>query len=904
MNKNFLIKFFLFLFLLSVSFLKAQDYGEIVGTVIDKETGSALPFANVLVDGTMKGSASDENGKFRIGQVHAGTYSVQAKFIGYNTVTIENVRVSINRITNLDFELPPVVLNTEEIVVRAEKPPVDVEVSSSAQLITSEDIKNMPVVTNVKDLVALQSGVIKDGQNIHIRGGRSDEVLYLIDGVPARNPITGISSVEIDINQIEEVEILTGGFDAEYGNANSGVINIVTKSGRDKITADLVVKSDAFFGSSNSTDYDYGYLGFSGPIPYLENSGFTLSGKIETDNTYYKIGGGYGTTNFLGLNINDRQFGNYSLSGQFNYRPWKDFRIKVQAQFDKSTNKNFNWAWSQIPEELPITKGFTNRLTAIFDHTLSENSYYNISFSYQDSENKTSKLGLNSPLDAFEYRATYYDYSGNPVPQDMIAEILANNPNMIDFSQTKSNYERPPLNGDFDNDGFLDAGTYTNFYLNDYNTLNIDFDYTHFIGVHKFKTGFELNYQSVDKLDIENFGQFFPQRDSIPGLWPQYGTSRWYFNDKIWNGAIYAQDRIEYGGMFINFGVRGDFFGHGEIINDEDFIDQFNFASGKRIKKFSSIKAVWSPRVGLSIPADKSTKLFFNYGYFIQTPSFRELYLDPFLNSSIGNPNLDPRQSINYEVGMETEFVTDYVLKVKLYGRDNSGDIGYEQTKTTPARSIFENTGFGSARGFEVELRKIYSNYFSFTGSYTYLLARGFDLTALEQYELGSTIPPSVREQRVGWDYNHTFKLMANFEVSEHDKMDLFGINISDIGFYFLLTGTLGRPYTPTIPGAIYIESNSEDAPGQIFVDATLHKGFNLFGVRNVVFLEAQNLLGIRNIILGSGFNTRTGDIYNLGDLDGVTNRYLTYHQVNFLRANQSYSPNTTIRLGYKLFIR
>ncbi|MEN8192321.1 MAG: TonB-dependent receptor [Bacteroidota bacterium] len=895
------LTFFLMLIAINVS---AQDYGEIVGTVLDKDSGEPLPYANVMVVGSTVGAATDIEGKFRISQLRAGSYSVQAKFMGYTSITIENVRVSINRITNIDFHLRQDNLVTDEVIIRATKPPVDVEVASSSQLITSDDIQNMPIVTNVKDLVALQSGVIKDGQDIHIRGGRSDEVLYLIDGVPARNPITGVASVEIDVNQIEEVEILTGGFDAEYGNANSGVINIITKSGRDKFTVDLVAKSDAMFSDASSTNYDYAYLGLSGPVPLLPNSGFTVSAKMEGDDTFYKIGGGYGTTKFLGFDVNDRQYGNYGMLAQVHYQPWKPFRIKIQAQFDKYTNKGYSWAWSQIPEQLPITKGETNRLTAIFSHTLSKDSYYNLSLSYQDGKSQTSLLGLNSPLDAYNYVSTYYDYEGNAIDPDLVDDMLTNHPELIDFSKTESVYQRPPLNRDFESDGFIDEGTYKNYYTNDYSTINADFDYTHFIGVHKLKAGFEVNYQRINKLDIENYGQFFPERDTIPGSWPQYGTKRWFFDDEILNTAVYVQDRIEYAGMFLNVGLRADIFKHGNIINDDDFINQFNRATGKEVTEFKDLKVVLSPRVGLSIPANRSTKIFFNYGYFIQAPSFQELYLDPFLNSRIGNPDLDPRKSINYEVGMETEFIKNYVLKVKLYGRDYAGDIGYEQTNTKPALSIYMNTGFGSSRGFEIEFRKSYSNYFSFTTSYTYLLARGFDLTALDQYEIGSTLPPSVREQRVGWDYNNTFKLMANFEVMEYDNLNLWGINLSDIGLYFLLTGTAGRPYTPTIPGAIYVEANSADAPGQLFLDATFHKGFELFGVRNVIFFEVKNLLGIRNINLGSGFNSRTGEVYNFGDLDGTTDKYLTYHQVNFLRANQSYSPDTSFRLGYKLFIR
>ncbi len=899
---------FVFL-ILSAATLFASG-GEIVGTVIDKSTGKPLPFANVIIVGTNMGSAADENGEYRIARIPSGIYSVEARYVGYKAVKFEKVNVLVNRITTLDFELPPESLIGEEVVIQAERPAVDLEVASSAKVITSEEVKNMPIVTNVKDLVALQSGVVKVGEDIHIRGGRSDEVLYLIDGVPAKNPVTGINSINIDINQIEQVEIITGGFDAEYGNANSGIINIITKSGREKYTADIVMKGDQIFNRPTSTNYNYAYVGISGPFDPFKwiglpgNSGFTLAANFDMDDTYYKIGGGYGTTDFLFMNISNRQVSNYSINGQFNYQPIKSLRIKINGQFDQGSYKGFNWAWSKTPENLPISFNKTNKISVLINQTLTKNSFYNLNFSYTLGESKTSLLGLDSPIEAFSYQYQYYDYDGNPIPEDQIEDILENNPSLIDFSKTEANYQRPPIAKDNNYDGFIDEGEYSNYYKNEYQSYYLDLDYTHFIGVHKIKAGIDFNLDNIKNLEINDYGQFYPERDTIPGAWPEYGASRWYFNDKIWSGSFYAQDRINYAGMFLNLGLRGDLYGHGDIVNDPDFIRQFNNATGLEVDGFDKVKLVLSPRLGLSIPANKDTKLFFNYGYFIQKPSFGELYRDPFLSSVIGNPDLDPRKSINYEVGMETEFIKNYVLNIKLYGRDYAGDIGYKETDTNPRRVIYQNTGFGSARGFEVEFRKIYSDFFSFTVNYTYLLARGFDLTALDNYDQGSTVPPSVREQRVGWDVNHNLKVMFNFEILENHQLDVFGMKLSDFGLYFLMTSNFGIPYTPIIPNAIYVEPNSATGPGQFYLDATLYKGFKIGATRFVLFAEAKNLLNVRNVNMGSGFNRRTGEVVNLGDLAGDSDRLLTPYEVEFARANMAYSPERTLRLGLKIYVR
>ena len=210
-------------------------------------------------------------------------------------------------------------------------------------------------------------------------------------------------------------------------------------------------------------------------------------------------------------------------------------------------------------------------------------------------------------MDLFSYDVQYFDYNGNPIPPDIIDTLLQTNPSAIDFSKTKALYQRPPLVKDFDYDGFIDEGADYNYQKNQYKSFTGNLDYTLYAGVHKFKTGVGGTINYIDYLEINGFDNFFQKRDSIPGAWPEYGNNRWYFNDKIWEGYFYVQDRINYAGMFLNLGIRADLYGHGKIINDENFIRQFNIASGERIKNFKAVKTVWSQRLGISIPANEKT---------------------------------------------------------------------------------------------------------------------------------------------------------------------------------------------------------------------------------------------------------------------------------------------------------
>ena len=154
--------------------------------------------------------------------------------IGYSSFTIQKVRVSVDQTTKLDFELASESIELTDVVVTAEKLLVRKDLTSTEETISGENISMLPL-EDVSSVVNLQAGVI-DG---HFRGGRSNEVKYLIDGVPVNDVYSGQSSLSPEINSIEEVQVITGTFNAEYGEALSGVVNQVTKIAGDKFDGNV-----------------------------------------------------------------------------------------------------------------------------------------------------------------------------------------------------------------------------------------------------------------------------------------------------------------------------------------------------------------------------------------------------------------------------------------------------------------------------------------------------------------------------------------------------------------------------------------------------------------------------------------------------------------------------------------
>jgi len=158
-----------------------------------------------------------------------------------------------------------------------------------------------------------------------------------------------------------------------------------------------------------------------------------------------------------------------------------------------------------------------------------------------------------------------------------------------------------------------------------------------------------------------------------------------------------------------------------------------------------------------------------------------------------------------------------------------------------------------------------------------------------------------VRSQRLGWDVNNNLNFIFNFNVLENKPLQVFGLNIEDFGFSMLGRYNSGYPYTPTIPNAIYVEANSNGGPSQFYLDATIEKGFRVGGAHAIFFVEAINLLDFRNVnVNSSGYNRRDGKVYDLGDLSGGSNEYLTYQDIKYLRSTHTFEQGRLLRMGLK----
>ncbi len=268
------------LFLLVSLSTYAATTGKIAGKVVDKETGEALPGANVMVVGTRLGAAADVNGEFFIINIPPGKYNVEARMIGYGNVQIENVLVRTNATTTLSFKLDQVVIQGETIVVTVDAISTKKDQTSSVRNISSDQIEALPV-EDLDAVVELQAGVV-DG---HFRGGRSNEVTYMIDGLQVNDVFNKdrLSNVETEV--IQDVEVILGTFNAEYGRAMSGVVNAVTKDGGNDFHGSFSTQISNYYTANDDI-----FIGLKpSDITRKTNYRFQLSGPVIKNNISFLV---------------------------------------------------------------------------------------------------------------------------------------------------------------------------------------------------------------------------------------------------------------------------------------------------------------------------------------------------------------------------------------------------------------------------------------------------------------------------------------------------------------------------------------------------------------------------------------------------------------------------------------
>jgi hypothetical protein len=492
------------------SILFAGTTGKIAGRVTDAETGGPLPAVNIVIQGTTLGAASDLNGNYVILNVPPGVYTLVVSMIGYRQVQYANVRVSIDLTTRVDAALQATALELGEVVVVAERPLVTRDMTSSLATTTAEQIESLPV-NNVQQVLRLNAGIVESDGRLHIRGGRPGEVAYWVDGITATDFYDNRIGVAVEYFAVQELQVISGTFNAEYGQAMSGVVNIVTKEGGGRYAGQVKV----YAGDYLSTDDKYGlyknlvterdpstgltriasgefenplkrfnpiYNGefsLSGPVPLAgDDLTFFANGRYFYDRGYYYGRNWYrpigtpGDGSLVAMNPNETK----SLQGKLNYRLSGDMKAGLNVFWNESkrdrnyfraggVDYSFNPSgqanYSQFnvhdykynPYGLPKFQGNGLTLTGIFNHVLSPATFYELRVSRYKSESK--QFVYDNPTQAVKWLVSVFEDTANGIAAEVFDPFTAaGQAHLQDIIARGGRYEYvPDPNGP---DGYLD----------------------------------------------------------------------------------------------------------------------------------------------------------------------------------------------------------------------------------------------------------------------------------------------------------------------------------------------------------------------------------------------------------------------------------------------------------------
>lgn len=868
----------------------AGTTGKITGRVVDKQTGEPLAGASVQIVGTTMGTAADANGYYFILQVPPGTYAVKATVIGFEPVTVTNVQVAVDLTTKIDFSLKPTVLEiTEGMTVVAERPIIEKDVTFSSYRVSSDRIANMPTVSDVRDLVARQPGVVGEGLHINVRGGRTGEMLYVVDGVSSRdphfnqatrttleqvgqftsNPVDELTArgggLSVPSNAIAEVEVITGGFNAEYGNAMSGIVNVVTKEGGNQHTGRVMYLTDDFGSGSYKSPYGNGEglrtyshntdrleISFGGPEPITTNLLPAFGVKLPVQSiTYFVSGSGsftdatspfdlayYAPTgedrsdeireiNFLGLNLfriglPNRMDNRYNSLSNLSVRFTPKMKLTYTYQTDRSYYDEYNHAFSRIPENFWQRDEQSHGHALKWTHTLSEKTYYDLSLNHSKQDYLLTPGGLLP----HEVRQLYLDLGSVSVRDD-------------------------------DQDGFYEAGfpargTYHN-RKTETTALKLDFT-SQLHRRHQLKSGFELAYYEMFLGEIkypQRYNERWdPEAGGTPiddGPWPALGNFRDFYTRTPTNASFYLQDKIEYESLIVNAGVRFDFWTPGAQVDDK--LDDATSIFGKKLKM------TFNPRLGISHPITDKDILYFQFGRFTQQVDYQFLFIQDTQSSGalqlLGNPNLGSEETTQYELGVKHAFGEEVKFGATAFFKDYNGLLNTETRGREPfTYSVYINRDFGSARGLEFSLEKRYSHFTSGFINYTLGYATGKSSSYRQGYDFGARGQPiPIREWPLDWDVRHSLNVNFDFRVMSGARPSLFGVRLpEEMGVNVVWRFESGKPYTPSGRASDqYTTRNSARLPYRTWIDLRANKDFRFWGMKYTALLEIKNLTNRRN---------------------------------------------------------
>ena len=811
---------------------------------------------------------------------------VRANLLGYAPYVVDNVNVTPDFTTELNVKMKPEAVQMEEVHVSAERPLLQKDATNTTRFLSADQMSRMPT-RGYQEAAAQQSGIVnfqrqidresQNGTTLIVRGGRPNETAYYVDGFSQQDPLTGNATTSINNNAIQEVVVMNGGFNAEYGKIMSGVVNVITREGTQKYSGSLEALTDNFGGFGNE------FLGT----------------RIYDYNTY--------DGSFGGPILPGRDLGNFYYSGQ---RRWQGDRAP-RSNFDDPLPSNSLGGWThQAKVSIPIGKPMSlkvgglwsdddwqeylntyrfnlihspryedrNRsLTGTFNHTLNTKSFYTLGASWFYTERKRGDGLYFDNLDAYgqnpqsEFRGDIPWFwpglsgpQGDPLSDSLRASAERNGGTghvFDDYLRRQSQYYA--FKGDFTSQ-WNPFHQIKGGFEGDWHKLRF---YEHY---------FPVQYPS-NVVDIDRYGFGTDGKSEV--------NSGIDGPRKPKTFSVYGQDKYERAGLVVNAGARYDYINtdvsslasESLPLGSDGVLNQPDLVSNKTYSRLS-------PRLGIGFPVTDKMVMHVNWGQFFQQPNLQDLYVSyQFLEHKVktggyfvgfGDPNLKPEQTTAYEVGLANQISNYAKLDITAYYKDVKDLVQIQTIASFPnSFSSYRNKDFATIKGidFGFTLRRVSHIQAQMAYSLSYALGTGSVSNTQRNIAWTATNPP---KQTAPLDFDQRHKVSLNLDyalgkgegprVGGHSWLEMFDVNV----LYNVASGT---PYTPS---NVYDEVtlaavssqpigpiNSRYGPWTQSLDFKIGRNFAMRNMQSNIYILVQNAFNADNAIsvfTGTGSSNTT----------------------------------------------
>ncbi len=797
------------LLLASTGRLMAGTSGTLEGQVFDKESREPLVGVTVVIVGTAIGTATNLEGEFQITNIEAGTYDVRFSNVGYQTLLYKKVVIRPDIRTKISVEMLQSAVQLGEVEVTAERPLIEKDVTSTNYSIGSSQVDRLPV-RNVQELVALFPSVTAEG---NVRGGKSSEVVYMVDGLPLQDVVGGGAGGDLPKSSITEFSIQSGGFEAEYGNALSGVVNIITRRGGDTHSLVLRVEKDNWLAGGWNTQNNReteAELTLSGPI---------LPGRLH-----------YFAANTLHLDDTrwwqdmDKFFSSpvsTDLSGldKIDLIASPSVRLTAQAVYSLQHWRDYEFSWRFNLGGLPPRSRSSVRSTATLSHTLSDIVHYSFSLSHYYLRSKIGDDKNSIDLTPYQY--------------DIFLEYVTSGSRAW-WSDTKQQ--------------IFTAKSDWVIQPNQHNILKVGFEFNQYdIGSDVVKYDPQTTY----------FGKILIDEPLL-----NYSSSYHYYPR---SGSAYVQEKLEVekDGAVVNLGFRWDFLDPRserpvvEYVNPDSAAGQYQSQVTNFVR--ASLKQQLSPRMGLSFPVAWNMLVVMNYGHYFQFPLFDYLYsginpqqLRSGVSVLVGNPDLKPERTHAWEIGLKYGLDERTLISATYFKKEFIDQIDSKTFLPSKARlagdygfAEYVNNAFANAEGLEFVLSRNRDERLSGSISYSLMRTEGVSDYVNQGINLQQWGFPVLNQPYpLSWDQLHTLKVAVDAQL----PLDI----LCNVVWMY----NSGRPYTyfPTKDGFTPLDStmafipNNARLPSNSVVNLKFSKKFTLGSLTAIsVYGDCRNLFNAMN---------------------------------------------------------